>query len=68
MKIKCPNLRLSETPSNKFQLAYFYLSESIKKARFNMRQPVAAIFFNEKEWETVTWNHSIRIMSKAIVC
>ena len=40
MKLKCPNLRISEPLSNKFQLAYFYLSETIQIARFNMRHPL----------------------------
>ena len=29
MKLKCHNLRNTQIPSNKIQLAYFYLSESI---------------------------------------
>ena len=37
MKLKYPNLRISKPPSNKFYLAFFYLSESIHKILFNMR-------------------------------
>ena len=40
MKLKISNLRMSEPPSNKFYFPYFYLSESMEKACFNMRHPV----------------------------
>ena len=50
MKLKYSNLRILEPPSSKFQLAYFYLSESINKICFNMRYPVDHFlqFFQKK--------------------
>ena len=67
MKLKLPNLRNPEPPSNKLQLAYFYLSESIQKARFKMRHSVVTIFDRDARRSGPT-NHfvgfSIRVYSK----
>ena len=43
LKLKLHNLRMSESPSNKIQLAYFYLSESILKKHFNVKHPVECL-------------------------
>ena len=44
--VKFHNLRMLEPPSNKFQLVYFYLSESILKKHFNVRHPVFYVILN----------------------
>ena len=40
MKLKFPNLRNIQIPSNKIYLAYFYLSEPFQNMHFAMRDPV----------------------------
>ena len=39
-KLKCHNLRNTQIHSNKIQLVYFYLSDSIYKKHFKVRYPV----------------------------
>ena len=37
LELKCPCLMISESPSNKFYLAYFYLSDPNNLSHFTMR-------------------------------
>ena len=43
MKLKFPNLRNMQTPSNKIFLAYFYLLKPFQKKHFNVEHPVLRI-------------------------
>ena len=50
LKLKYPNLRISEPPLNKFYLAFFYLSDPNYLRHFNMRYPVLlTLLFRGKE-------------------
>ena len=55
MKHKYPNLRISKPPSNKFYLAFFYLSESIHKICFNVTYPVVRKLICEDRILLVVW-------------
>jgi hypothetical protein len=47
MKLKYPNLRIIQIPSNIISQAYFYLSGPNYFWRFNMRYPVVLLKLNE---------------------
>ena len=61
MKLKYPNLRIIQTPSNTILQAYFYLSGPNYFWRFNMRYPVATQLVLRLHSLILLHQHRVRI-------